>query len=70
MGHRMNVWIQRALVPAVVVATFLMRHLGFGTWRILIIVLPIFATLTIFMIVADPGPRAKKVVEGLKSRLR
>jgi hypothetical protein len=70
MGHRTNVWIQRSLVPAGVVATFVMRHLGFGVWRTLIILLPIFALLVILMLVAEPGPRAKGFVEGLKSRFR
>ncbi len=70
MGHRINVWIQRLVIPAFVVATFVMRHLGFGVWRTLIILLPIFAMLVILTVVAEPGTRAKEFVEGLKSRFR
>jgi len=70
MGHRMNVWIQRLLVPGFIVATFGMRLLGFGVWRSLAILVPVLGLLVVVMIVADPGPRAKGFVEGLKSRFR
>jgi len=70
MGHRINAWIQRLLAPVSVVATFLMLHLGFGVWRTLAILMPIFAMLMLAMVVANPGPRAKGLVEGLKSRFR
>jgi hypothetical protein len=70
MGHRMNVWIQRLLVPGFIAATFGMRLLGFGVWRSLAILVPVLGLLVVVMIVADPGPRAKGFVEGLKSCFR
>jgi len=36
----------------------------------LAVILPIFGVTMIFLIAADPGPRAKEFVEGLKNRLR
>jgi len=70
MGHRINVWIQILLVPMGVASAFVMRHLGFGVWRMLTILLPIFGLLMLATIVADPGPRAKGFVEGLKRHFR
>jgi hypothetical protein len=70
MGHCINAWIQRLLVPAGVVAIFVMLHLGFGVRRTLAILVPIFAMLTLAMVVTNPGPRAKGLMEGLKSRFR
>ena len=70
MGHRISAWIQRLLVPVGVVATFVMLHLGFGVRRTLAILVPVLAMLKLAMVVASPGPRAKGVVEGLKSRFR
>jgi hypothetical protein len=70
MGHRINVWIQKLIVPAGAVAALVMRHQGFGVWRILIILLPVLALLMLVMIATDPGPRAKSFMEGLKSRFR
>ena len=68
MGHRINQWISRLLVPIFVVATMAMLHLGVGGWRILAILLPIFALLMLLTILLDPGPRTKGFVEELKSR--
>jgi hypothetical protein len=70
MGHRINVWIQRLLVPVAVVATLVMLRWGLGVLWTLAVVLPILAALMLVMVVVDPGPRAKGFVEGLKSRFR
>jgi len=70
MGRRANVWIQRLMVPVAVFAAVVMRHLGFGVWPTLAILIPILGLLMLGMIVTDPGPRAKGLVEGLKSRFR
>ena len=70
MGHRVNEWIQRLLVPAGVIAAMVMLYLGFGVWRTLTILSPVFGLLMLVMIIVDPGPRAKGFVDGLKSRFR
>ncbi|MFZ0276803.1 MAG: hypothetical protein WA254_23320 [Candidatus Sulfotelmatobacter sp.] len=70
MGHRINVWIQRMLIPIGVVVAIIMRHLGFGVWRMLAVLLPILGLLMLVTILVDPGPRAKELAEGLKSRFR
>jgi hypothetical protein len=70
MGHRINEWIQRLLVPVGVTAAMVMLYLGFGVWRTLAILLPVFGLLMLVMIIVDPGPRAKEFVDGLKSRFR
>ena len=70
MGHRINVWVQRLVVPSAAIATVELRHFGFGLLKTLAIILPIFGVTLIFLIAVDPGPRAKEFVEGLKNRLR
>ena len=68
MGHGMNEWIGHLTVPAGVVAMLVVVHFRLGAWRTVAILLPIFGLLV--MIVANLGPRAKGLVEGLKSRFR
>jgi heme A synthase len=70
MGHRINEWIARLLVPVCVVATMAFLHLGFSVRLTLALLLTLFGVLTFAMIVVDPGPRTKGFVEGLNSRLR
>ena len=70
VGHDINKWIQRLLVPGFAVAPMVLLHLGFRIWRVLAILSPIFAALMLTMIVLDPGPRAKPLIDGLKSRFR
>jgi hypothetical protein len=70
MGHRINVWIQRLLVPCAVIASMALLHFGFGVLKTVAVMLSIFVVLMLCMIAVDPGPRAKGFVEGLRSRLR
>jgi len=70
MGHRLNLLVQRSLVPCLVVAMMVLLHLGYSAWRTAAILLPIFGVLMLAMIFMDPGPRAKGFVEGLKSHFR
>jgi hypothetical protein len=70
MGHPTNEWIQRLSIPICILATIMMLHLGFGLWRILAILLPIFGLLMLAMIAAGPGPKTKNFVEGLKRHFR
>jgi hypothetical protein len=70
MGHRINEWTSRLMAPAFVLATMVMLYLGFGVWRILAILLPIFGLLMLVMIFANPGPKTRGFVEGLRSRFR
>ena len=70
MGHRVNEWIQRLIAPSGDIAAVVLLHFGFGFWRILAILLPVFSMLMFLAIIIDPGPKAKAFVEGLKNRLR
>ncbi len=70
MGHSINEWIGGLIVPVGVVAAMTLLHLGFSVWRTLAILLPVLGALMLVMIVADPGPKAKGFVDGLKSRFR
>jgi hypothetical protein len=69
MGHRINEWIQRLLIPVCVIAAILLLRLGFSAWRTLAIVMPLFGVLILVMVVLDPGPKMRGFVAGLKSRL-
>jgi uncharacterized protein YacL len=68
MRHRINEWVQRLLVPGLVIATLVLLRLGFTVSKILTIILPIFLALLVLVIVVDPGPRAKELLESLRSR--
>jgi hypothetical protein len=70
MGHRINKWLQRLLVPACVIATITLLHLGFTVRWTLAILLLLFGLASVGMIIAEPGHRTKGFAEGLKSRLR
>jgi hypothetical protein len=70
MGHRVNEWIQRLLVPVCGIVAITLLHLGFGVRGTVATLLPLFGVLILAMIIVDPGPRTKGFVEGLKSRLR
>jgi hypothetical protein len=70
MGHPINAWVQRLLVPSAVIATLVLLHFGFGVLKALAILLPIFGVLMLFLIAVDPGPKTKGFVEGLRNRLR
>ncbi len=70
MGHRINVWVQRLMVPGAVITTLALLHFGFGIPKVLAIILPIFVGLMLVLIAVDPGPRAKEFVERLRNRLR
>ncbi|MFZ0956048.1 MAG: hypothetical protein WAN60_06880 [Candidatus Sulfotelmatobacter sp.] len=56
------------MAPIFALATMAMLHLGVSGWRILEILLPVFALLMFLTIFLDPGPRAKGLVEEVKSR--
>jgi hypothetical protein len=68
MGHRINQWIGRLLAPIFALATMAMLHRGVGGWRILEILLPVFALLMLLTIFLDPAPRAKGFMEEVKGR--
>jgi hypothetical protein len=70
MGHRINEWVQKLLVPCLVVAAMVLAHFGFGVLKIVAIILPILIVLMLFLIAVDPGPKARGFVEGLRNRLR
>jgi hypothetical protein len=70
VGHRLNLWIQRLLIPVLVVTAIALFRLGSGFWRSLVILAPILIASMAVMVLVDPGPRTKGFVEGLKSRFR
>jgi hypothetical protein len=70
MGHRINTWVSRLLVPFAAVAAMTMMGLGLGIWKTIAIVLPVVGLAMVVMTIADPGPRAKELIDELKSRLR
>jgi hypothetical protein len=69
MGHRINLWVQRLVAPVAAIAAMLLLHFGFGILKALIVIVPIFGVIMLFLIAVDPGPRAKEFVEGLRNRL-
>jgi len=70
MGRRINTWIQRLIVPTTVLATLILLHLGLGVFKILLIVLSIFCLLMALATLADPSPRARGFMEGLRNLTR
>jgi len=70
MGHRVNEWIQRLLVPVCAITAITLMQLGYSVRRTLEILIPLFGVLILVMVVVDPGHRTKGFVEGLKNRLR
>jgi hypothetical protein len=69
MGHRINEWVQKLLVPCLAITAMALAHFGFGVLKIVAIISPIFIVLMLFLIAVDPGPRTKGFVEGLRNRL-
>jgi hypothetical protein len=69
MGHRINVWVQRLLLPAFVMATLVLMH-EFRVFKTLVILLPIFAALMLILMIADPGPRTQAFLDSVKNRTR
>jgi hypothetical protein len=69
MGQRINVWVQRLLIPAFVMAALVLMH-EFSVFKTLIILLPIFVALMLILIIVDPGPRTKAFVDSVRNRTR
>lgn len=63
MGHRINVWIQRSLAPTGVIVASVLLLLKVSAAEILAILLSLLILSMTVMILADPGPRAKGLVE-------
>jgi hypothetical protein len=70
MGHRINEWVRRLMVPVCGVATLTLLHSGVSVRRALAIVLTLCGAMILVCIGVDPGHRTKGLVEGLKNRLR
>jgi hypothetical protein len=70
MGHQINVWVQRFFVPCTVIAAVVLLHFHVGVLKIVAVTVSISVMLMLVMIAADPGPRTKGFVDGLKNRLR
>jgi len=66
MEHRINVWIQRLVVPCAAIPTVELRHFGFALLKTLAIILPIFGVAMILLIAVAPDPRAEEFVWGKK----
>jgi hypothetical protein len=70
MGHRFNVWAQRLLAPAFVIAAWILFHFGFSGLKTVAVLLPIYIAVMLGLIMVDPGPRTKAFVESLRNRAR
>ena len=70
MGHRINIWVQKLLVPCLAIIAIALLHFGFSILKIMAMISAIFIVLMTFLIAVDPGPRAKGFVDGLRNRLR
>lgn len=70
MGHRFNVWVQRLLAPGFVIAAWILFHFGFTGLKTVVVLLLIYVALMFVLIVVDPGPRARALVESLRNRAR
>jgi hypothetical protein len=70
MGHRINEWVQRLLVPCLAIAAITFTKFGFNIGKTLAILLTIFSVIMLFIIAIDPGPRTKGIVDSLRDRLR
>ena len=69
MGHRINVWVQRLLIPVFAIAAMVLMH-EFSVFKTVVILLPIFAALMLILIIVDPGPRTKAFVDSVRNRTR
>jgi uncharacterized iron-regulated membrane protein len=69
MGHHINKWVQRLLAPGAAIGAIALLHFGFGVGKTLAIMLFALAVLMLFLTAVDPGPKAKRFVEGLRNRV-
>jgi tellurite resistance protein TehA-like permease len=68
MRHRINQWIQRLIVPGMVITGLILQHLGFGIVKTLSTVAILSAVLLLFATIVDPGPSTRQLWESLRHR--
>lgn len=68
MGHRIDIWIQRLLVPIAAILAMLLWHFGLGIRRLSGIIVVVVGLALFLTVVLDPGPKAKEAFSRFRNR--
>ena len=68
MRHLINQWIQRLIVPAMVVAGLILKHFSFGIVKMLSVLVALGSVLLLSATIVDPGLITRQLRESLGNR--